>query len=162
MVSECTQLFCMFLLPRGEFQIPNMKPIYMNDLWMFLEVLGGSRKKENLKMNLSEKTNLFGNGNKTLLLDVSGLGFLLTNWSLRLSIQKFDRGNFLNFLNWPAFDMSLWDVFEPWYGQLRGDESLIKKVGFGRLSDWYCWWKKPGEALLSIKNPMKNWYPPGN
>ena len=56
-----------------------MKPIYMNDLWMFLEVLGGSRKKENLKMNFSEKTNLFGNGNKTLLLDVSGLGFLLTN-----------------------------------------------------------------------------------
>ena len=48
-------------------------------------------------MNLSEKTNLFGNGNKTLLLDVSGLGFLLTNWSLRLSIQKFDRGNFLEF-----------------------------------------------------------------
>lgn len=85
MVSECTQLFCMFLLPRGEFQIPNMKPIYMNDLWMFLEVLGGSRKKENLKMNLSEKTNLFGNGNKTLLLDVSGLGFLLTDCRFRNS-----------------------------------------------------------------------------
>ena len=106
-------------------------------------------------MNLFEKTNLFGNGNKTLLLDVSGLGFLLTNWSLRLSIQKFDRGEFPEFPEWPAFDMSLWDVFEPWYGLLSGDESLMIFSRLGRET-------KPELVLLihkksseALRNPMK-------
>ena len=68
---------------------------------------------------------------------------------------------FPGFSVWPAFDMSLWDVFEPWYGQLSGDESLMILVGFGRRNQTGTVdGKNSGEALRIYETPMKNGYSP--
>ena len=67
------------------------------------------------------------------------------DWGFNLPDCRFLEFRFVgmsvDFPEWPAFDMSLWDVFEPWYGQLSGDEFLMIKSALGDfdwlIPDWY-------------------------